>query len=66
MTEWNLLVGPYSFSNNHLSEENIELLMGALQGTCRLKKLQSVRGGAEEGEGAEEEGGGAEEEGRGG
>ncbi|KAH0501670.1 Protein NLRC5 [Microtus ochrogaster] len=27
------------FSNNHLCEENIELLMGALQGTCRLKRL---------------------------
>ncbi|XP_049999939.1 protein NLRC5 isoform X2 [Alexandromys fortis] len=27
------------FSNNHLFEENIELLMGVLQGTCRLKRL---------------------------
>nr|XP_042133231.1 protein NLRC5 [Peromyscus maniculatus bairdii] len=27
------------FSNNHLSEENIELLMGALQGTLRLCQL---------------------------
>ncbi|XP_057609419.1 protein NLRC5 [Chionomys nivalis] len=27
------------FSNNHLCDENIELLMGALQGTCRLKRL---------------------------
>lgn len=27
------------FSNNRLCEENIELLIGALQGTCRLKRL---------------------------
>ncbi|XP_036044065.1 protein NLRC5 [Onychomys torridus] len=27
------------FSNNHLCEENVELLMGTLQGTCRLRKL---------------------------
>lgn len=40
LSEWSLLFCLYSFSNNHLCEENIELLMGALQGTCRLKRLQ--------------------------